>query len=130
MTRTYSSNCELFENVGARWIFDGCNYKLTLKNWFVVPQEKACYVQRKQLHNRHSCSAWTLGYRRHSVSIGLSCSNFSFYDYFARQFAYAVFYIQNRKMCLSKKILCQYFVGFSLCLGQLLCYSVNSPFWV
>ena len=40
------------------------------------------------------------------------------------------FYIQNRKMCLSKTILYQYFVVFLSCLGQfllwkhLICYYI------
>ena len=33
------------------------------------------------------------------------------------------FYIQNRKMCLSKTILYQYFVAFLSCLGQLLLWK-------
>ena len=50
--------------------------------------------------------------QKHSVSISLFCSGFSFYEHFTRQFTVAVFYIQNRKMCLSKNILCQYFAVF------------------
>ena len=42
---------------------------------------------------------------KHSVSIDLPCSGFSFYERFNRQFTCAVFYIQNRKMCFTKKIL-------------------------
>ena len=56
-------------------------------------------------------SYWRLKTQKHSVRIGFSCSGFSFYEHFNRQFNYAVFYIQNWKMCLSKMILCQYFVG-------------------
>ena len=47
----------------------------------------------------------------HLVSIGLSCSGFSFYEHFNSHDA--IFYIKNRKMCVSKKILYQYFVIFS-----------------
>ena len=50
---------------------------------------------------------------KHSVSIGVSCSGFSFYENFNWQV------IQNRKMCLSEKIFCQYFVDFLPCLGHL-----------
>ena len=35
-----------------------------------------------------------------------------FYERFNRQFTYATLCIQNRKMCLSKKILYEYFVAF------------------
>ena len=46
---------------------------------------------------------------------------FYFYYYFNRQFSFAIpFYVQNRKICLSKNIFYQYFVGFLLCLGHLL----------
>ena len=51
---------------------------------------------------------------KNSVSIDFSCSGFSFYEHFNYQF------IQNRKMCLSKNIFYQCFVGFLPCLGQLL----------
>ena len=47
-----------------------------------------------------------------SISIGLSCSGLSFFGHCNRQFTYAVFYIQNRNLCLSKKILYQYFDAF------------------
>ena len=66
----------------------------------------------------------TISYRRvktqkHLVSIGLPCSAFPFYEHFNRQFTYAgIFYIQNRKMCLSKKILNQQIVVFSLAWGN------------
>ena len=50
--------------------------------------------------------------RKYSVSIDRSCSGFSFYMHFKRQFTYTVFYILNRRMCLSKTILHQYFVVF------------------
>ena len=53
--------------------------------------------------------------RKHLVSAGLSCSDFSFYEHFNRHMQF--FYIQNRWMCLSKKILCQYFWGFFALLG-------------
>ena len=43
--------------------------------------------------------------------------------HFHRQFTYAVFYFQNRKMCLSRKIFHQYFVDFLPCLGQLLLWK-------
>ena len=44
--------------------------------------------------------------RKDSVSIGLTCSGFYFYEHFNIQCAYAVaFYVQNRKMCLSKNII-------------------------
>ena len=46
---------------------------------------------------------------------GYSC--FPFYDDFNKQFTDAVFYIQNRIMCLSKKNLYQYFVAFFALLG-------------
>ena len=49
---------------------------------------------------------------RHSVSIGLFCSGFSFYEHLKGQFTEAVFYIQNRKMCLGEKILYHYIVVF------------------
>ena len=39
---------------------------------------------------------------------------FCFYKHFNMQFTYAVFYIQNRKVYLSKKILYQDFVVFAL----------------
>ena len=55
--------------------------------------------------------------QKHSVSIGLSGSGFSFYEHFNRQLTYAVFLYSNRKMCLSKKILYQYFVVFFALLG-------------
>ena len=45
-----------------------------------------------------------------------SCSGFSFYEHFNRQFTLdnsQFFDIQNRKMCLNKKILHQYFSVFS-----------------
>ena len=50
-------------------------------------------------------------------SISLFCSGFSFYENVNWQF------IQNHKMCLSKKIFQQYFVGFLPCLGQLLLWK-------
>ena len=36
--------------------------------------------------------------QKHSVNISLSCCSFHFYEHFNKQFTYAVFYIQNRKM--------------------------------
>ena len=36
------------------------------------------------------------------MSIGIPCSGFSFDEHFNRQFRYAVFYIQTRKICFSK----------------------------
>ena len=50
----------------------------------------------------------------------LSCSGFSFYEHFSRQFIFVVWYIHNRKICFSKKILYQYFVSFLPWLGHLL----------
>ena len=49
------------------------------------------------------CPLKAASYRRlknykHSVSIGLSCSGFPFYEHFNRQFTYAVFYVQNRNV--------------------------------
>ena len=52
--------------------------------------------------------------QKHSVSAGVFCSGFPFYEHFNRQFSEASLYIQNRKMCLSKKISYQYFVVFYL----------------
>ena len=52
--------------------------------------------------------------QKHSVSAGVFCSGFPFYEHFNRQFSEAFLYIQNRKMCLSKKISYQYFVVFYL----------------
>ena len=49
--------------------------------------------------------------QKDSVSIGLCCSGFSLYEYFNTQFIYS-FFIENHKMCFSKKILYQYFVSF------------------
>ena len=57
---------------------------------------------------------------RNSATIDLSCSDFSFYEHFYRQFNYVVFYIQNHQMCLTKNIFYEYFVDFLPCLGQLL----------
>ena len=37
--------------------------------------------------------------QEHSLGKGLSYSGFSFYEHFNRQFTYAAFFIQNRKMC-------------------------------
>ena len=51
--------------------------------------------------------------QKHEVTINLPCSGFSLCEHFKRQFIYAFFYIQNRKMYLGKKILCQYFGVFS-----------------
>ena len=50
--------------------------------------------------------------KQHLVSVKFSSPGFSFDLYFISQITYAVFYIQNRKMCLSKKILYQYFNDF------------------
>ena len=44
---------------------------------------------------------------KHSVSINLSCSEFSFMNILIDNLLMQFFYIQNRKMCLSKKILFQ-----------------------
>ena len=71
------------------------------------------FSQRKQLFGvyffiRYHC----LKTQNHSISMGLSCSAFSFYQDFNRQITYAVFYIQNRKTRLSKRyipILCCFF---------------------
>ena len=52
--------------------------------------------------------------QRHLVCIDLSCSGFSFYEHFNKQFVYVVFYIQNQKISLKKNdfilILCWFFV--------------------
>ena len=89
---------------------------------FTYQAMSSIYSRRKLLHNGHQVSGvklekFFISYRRlknqkYSVSIGLSCSGFSFYEHFNRKFTYVVFYIQNRQMCLSKKILYQYFIVF------------------
>ena len=61
--------------------------------------------------------------RKYSVNIDRSCSGFSFYMYFKRQFTYTVFYILNRRTCFSKTIMHQYFVVFLSFLGQLLLWK-------
>ena len=53
--------------------------------------------------------------QKYSVSIRFPCSGFSFCEHFNRKLTYAFFfYIPNRKMCFSEKILHQYFVLFAL----------------
>ena len=68
------------------------------------------YLQRTQFSGmkleKDIISYRRLKTQKHSVSIGFSCFGFYFHEHFNRQFTYAVFlYIQNRKMCLSKKVL-------------------------
>ena len=71
---------------------------------------KDTVVRRKVKLKKNSSFVLKLQY---SVSVGVSCSGFSFYENFNRQV------IQNRKMCLSEKIFCQYSVDFLPCLGHL-----------
>ena len=65
-----------------------------------------------------------ISYRRlkaqnHSVSVSLYCFSF-FINILIDNLMMQIFHISNRTMCLSKKILYQYFVaGFLPCLGQL-----------
>ena len=56
--------------------------------------------------------------KKYSVRVSLSYSGFSFYEHFNRQFSYAV--VLYLYIGLSKTILCQYFVVFLPCLGQLI----------
>ena len=83
-----------------------------------MPDKKMIYVQRKLLHNGHSCPTWSskkiFSYRRfktqkHWVSVGLSCSGFSFYGHFNRQLTYAVFVAFKTVRCVWAKI---FFVSF------------------
>ena len=70
--------------------------------------------------------------QKHSVSMDLSCSGFSFYEHFSRQFTYSVFFIFIIvryiwvKQFYTKPIIWD----FLPCLRLLLCFSVNIPFWV
>ena len=43
--------------------------------------------------------------QKHSVSIGVSCTGFSLYEHFNRYLLIKLFYIQNRKVSLSKTLL-------------------------
>ena len=110
------------------------------EHW-TISGKKLSYVRRKLLHSKKQLtniklkkiiSYQRLKTQKHSVSISLFCSGFSFYEHFNRQLIHlcSFLYIYNCKMCLSKKILCQtnILLLFLLCLGQHLCYSVNSPF--
>ena len=60
-----------------------------LQAWILALAKKSSYVQWMLYHSRHSCHLKT---QKHSLSIGLYCSGFSFYEDF-RQFTYAVFFI-------------------------------------
>ena len=86
-------------------------------------------TQKKQKKNKKIISCRRLKTHRHSVSIGPSCSGFSFYEHFNRQFTYAVFYIQNRTMRLIKKSLCQCFVAFCPA-WELLCWSEYNQLFI
>ena len=55
-------------------------------------------VARREVKKVFYISYRRLKIQKHSVSIGISCPGF-FYKHFQRHFTYAVFYIQNRKMC-------------------------------
>ena len=64
------------------------------------------FSQRKQLFGVYFFISYhCLKTQKHSISMGLSCSGFSFYRDFNRQITYAVFYIQNRKTRLSKRFI-------------------------
>ena len=84
------------------------------KSCFTMDTVVWCEVKKIICHSR-------LKTQKYLVSIGLSCSGFSFYEHFNRQFPYVVFfYIQNCEISLSENILYQYFAVFLTCLGQLL----------
>ena len=66
----------------------------------VMPDKKSSYVRRKMFLNGLSCPAWSLFFiyvsyqrlktQKHSVSMGLCCSVFSFHGHLNRQCTYAV----------------------------------------
>ena len=87
-------------------------------------QKIELYPMKTASQRTHGCPAWSLKkiirYQRlktqkHSVRIGLSCFGCSCYEHFNRQLLLMqFFYVQNRNMYSSKKILYQYFVDFFL----------------
>ena len=67
---------------------------MSAKNW--VMSDQSCFttgtiVRRED--KKKFISYQGLRTNKHSVSIGLFCSGFSFYEHFNRKFAYAVFFI-------------------------------------
>ena len=100
----------------------------------IMPGKKSSYVRRKMFLNGHSCPAWSLFFiyvsyqrlktKKHSVSIGLCCSGFSFHGHLNRQFTYAVFlYSKPWDMFEQKGFIPIHFCCFLPCLGQLLLWK-------
>ena len=96
------------------WQVTGLNISTGNQTFSKLCPRKAAFVT--DITDQHEVkklfSYWRLKPQKYSVSIVLFCSGFSFYELFNRQFIEAVFLQSTRKMCLSKKILYQYFVVF------------------
>ena len=100
----------------------------------IMPGKKSSYVRRKMFLNGHSCPAWSLLFiyvsyqrlktKKHSVSMGLCCSGFSFHGHLNRQFTYAVFlYSKPWDVFEQKGFIPIHCCCFLPCLGQLLLWK-------
>ena len=100
----------------------------------IMPGKKSSYVRRKMFLKGHSCPAWSLFFiyvsyqrlktKKHSVSMGLCRSGFSFHGHLNRQFTYAVFlYSKPWDMFEQKGFIPIHFCCFLPCLGQLLLWK-------
>ena len=78
-----------------------------------VMSNKSCITMDTvvRLEVKKIISCWCLEINKHWVSISLSCSDFS-WNILINNLIAQFFYIQNRKIRLSRKILCQYYRVF------------------
>ena len=89
----------------------------------------------KLLQNGRSCPTGSLKkiisyrplkFQKHSArNIGLPCSFCCFYEHFKQ-----LFYIQNRKMCFSKKILYQHFATFLPARNSFISEKISHSFFL
>ena len=118
---------------GANSFAEQTNAQVTIWQAWILPPDIGQSRGKSRVLPEHSCpkrgwfffiSYQRLKTQKPSVSLGLSYFGFTFYEHFnrqiTRQFTYLLFYIQNHKICLNKKILYQYFVAFLPCLRQYL----------